>query len=113
MTTTVLWPDHERLRARLDTELERLLGVLDTRPDIVEVWLHGSSSDPTSSLHRGSDLDLVVVLTGSGNPVERALDLRRFLAPRVALDLVVYDPDQFAAGGRFIDHVRRQGRRLR
>jgi hypothetical protein len=54
----------------------------------------------------------VVQDTGLG-PVERAIELRTELSPTVPLDLIVVTPQELSDGGRFIEHVRAHGRRLR
>jgi predicted nucleotidyltransferase len=106
-----VWSDPGELRARLEAELARILDVLDARSDIEQVHSFGSLVD--GDVHATSDLDLLVVQRTERDPIDRSVDLRTRLAPRVALDLFVVTPDEFAAGGRLIDHVRARGRRLR
>ncbi len=106
-----IWSDQGELRARLEAELDRLLRRLDARTDVEQVWSFGSLVD--GGLHATSDLDLLVVQDTELGPVERAIELRTELAPTVSLDLVVVTPEELADGGRFLDHVRAHGRRLR
>lgn len=108
--TTVVWSDAEAIRARLEQELERLLERLRTLAGIQQVWIAGSLVD--GRVHATSDLDLVVVRLTREGPVDRGLTLRRELAAKVPIDVFVYTPEEAAAGGRFIDGVRRRGRRL-
>lgn len=108
---TVVWSDPEAIRARLQSELDRLMDVLGRLHGVEQVWVAGSFV--TGGLHATSDLDLLIVRQTAEGPVDRALTLRRELAPRVPVDLFVYTPEEAAAGGRFIDDVRRRGRRLR
>ena len=104
-----MWADEASIRARLDAELARLLAILRARSDIEQVWRFGSSlTGPVAST---SDLDLLVVQRTTCDPVERALELRRALAPRVAVDLFVVTPDEVAHAGRFITEVLTHGRR--
>lgn len=110
---TVVWPDQDAIRSRLTAEVDRLVGVLDHRQDIEQVWLIGSAADAQAPVHAKSDIDLVVVQRTELGPVERALALRADLASPQALDLFVYTPEEFGAGGRFIGQVQRYGRRLR
>ena len=110
-TRTAIWSDEGEIRARLEAELDRLLRVLDARTDIEQVWSHGSLVD--GGLHATSDLDLLVVQDTDLGPVERAIELRIELAPTVPLDLVVVTPEELADDGRFLEHVRTHGRRLR
>ncbi len=106
-----IWSDQGELRARLEAELDRLLRRLDARTDIEQVWSFGPLV--AGGLHATSDLDLLVVQDTKLGPVERAIELRTELAPTVSLDLVVVTPEELADGGRFLDHVRAHGRRLR
>lgn len=96
---------------RLSRELDRILELLADDPRVEQVWLTGSVL--TGQVHATSDLDLTVVLRTKSDPVTRRLELARSLAPAVPVDLFVFTPAEFAAGSRFVDHVRRRGRRLR
>lgn len=106
-----IWSDPEALRSRLDDEFARLLDVMAARADIDEVWRFGSTL--SGRLHATSDLDILVVQRTSLGPVERAVALRSALEPRVALDLFVVTPQEFAVSSRFNGHVRSTGRRER
>lgn len=110
---TTVWPDRDAISARLAAEVDRLLAVLDKRGDVDEIWLIGSTSDERAPVHSTSDIDLVVVQRTPLDSLERALALRTALAPREALDLFVYTPEEFGGGGRFVNHVRQHGRRHR
>jgi predicted nucleotidyltransferase len=106
----VIWPDTAQIRIDLDTEFDRLLGLLSTRLDVEQVWRFGSTVD--GEVHATSDLDVLVVQRTSLGPVERAVALRAELAPQTSLDLFVVTPEEFATGSRFLDHVRATGRRV-
>lgn len=108
---TVIWPDRAELRARLDAEFGHILARLDERTDIEQVWLFGSTLD--GEVHTASDLDILVVQRTDLGPIERAVDLRVALATMVPVDLFVLTPRELADGGRFVDHVRAHGRRVR
>lgn len=107
---TVVWRDADARRRALTEELARLTAVLRDLPGVVEAWVFGSAA--TGRVHSGSDIDLLVVRDTAESPVERGLTLHRELAPRLATDLFVYNPEEFAAEGRFVRSVRRQGHRL-
>ncbi len=106
----VVWTDKDMLRRELDGELERLVTILHHLPGIVEAWVFGSLS--AGRVHAGSDVDILVVRDTDETPVERGLTLRDELTPETPCDLFVYTPAEWAAGSRFTDEVRRQGRRL-
>lgn len=103
--------DPATVRARLDTEFDRMLGLLSGLAEVEQVWRFGSTVD--GRVHATSDLDLLVVQRTARGPVERAVALRSLLAPAVALDLFVLTPDEYERGGRFVDHVTLTGRRWR
>ncbi|MDP9022907.1 MAG: nucleotidyltransferase domain-containing protein [Actinomycetota bacterium] len=108
--TTILWRRSKEARARLAAELDRLEALLRQLRGVEQVWVFGSLVDgrpgPTS------DLDLLVIRRTDEPPHVRGVNLARELAPRVAVDLFVYTPEEATAGGRFVDDVRRRGRRL-
>lgn len=106
----MLWGRAARRRQAIDAELHRLTSALRRLPGVVEVWVFGSAV--TGTVHATSDLDLLVVRETDEQPVERGVSLARELEPRVPVDLFVYTPAEMAAGGRFVDDVRRHGRLL-
>lgn len=108
--TIVIWSDPAAVRARLQRELTRLTDVLARLPGVEQAWVTGSFV--TGDLHATSDLDLLVIRRTEEGPVDRGLTMRRELAPRLPVDLFVYTPEEAAAGGRFVDDVRRRGRRV-
>lgn len=107
----VVQSDPAAVRAVLDEELARLLARLDACDGMEQVWLFGSAL--TGEVHATSDLDLLVVQRTTLSPVDRGLALRASLAPRVALDLFVFTPEEMEEGGRFVEYVHAHGRRLR
>lgn len=108
---TVVRVDPADARARLESELERLLARLDVVTGIEQVWLIGSLLH--GRIGATSDIDLVVVRRTSRPPGERGVELASQLAPRTGLDLFVYTPEEFERGSRFVAHVRRHGKRIR
>jgi predicted nucleotidyltransferase len=94
----------------LQSELERLRGLLPRLPGVVAAYGFGSAV--TGGVHAGSDLDLLVVRETAEPYVERIQTLRRELAPRVPVDLFVYTPSEAEQGGRFVDDVRARGKAL-
>lgn len=110
MTTIVRFGQADVRRRELAEELARLTPVLRSLPGVVDVWVFGSAA--TGAVHAGSDLDLLVVRNTDESPPARALTLFRELGPRLPVDLFVFTPAEFAAGGRFVRSVRAGGRRL-
>jgi predicted nucleotidyltransferase len=78
----------------LEAELARYLDVLRLDEALDRVIVFGSLV--SEELHAGSDIDLVVVTKTNLPFWKRLHDLRRRLQPRVATDLLVYTPDEFA-----------------
>lgn len=108
--TVVLWGGQAARREALEEELSRLHVRLREIPGVMEAWVFGSVV--TGGVHATSDLDLLVIRETPADPVERGLDLVRELQPRVPIDVFVYTPSEASAGGRFVDDVRRRGRRI-
>lgn len=106
-----IWSDPSEVHDRLEAEFARILTLLVDRDDVEQVWRFGSSIAGT--VHATSDLDLLVVQRSDLGPVERAVALREQLAVTVPVDLFVVTPEEFDAGGRFLDDVRARGRRER
>jgi predicted nucleotidyltransferase len=82
-------------RARREERLRRELGDILTRivdADTDKVLLFGSMA--RGAVGSVSDLDLLVVRRDGRSPAERTDDLYRRAAPRVALDLLVYTPEE-------------------
>jgi uncharacterized protein len=95
MTVAITWRSLSESRRRLVAEesarAARVLADLGARL----VMLYGSHARGDAS--DASDVDLLVVIPRPvGEPIgARAADLLAHLAPRVALDLVVYTPEEF------------------
>lgn len=82
-------------RARLLAEVARVVAVLKTMADVLKVYHLGSSASGKTGMC--SDIDLLVVRVGDGSSSDRATELYQVLAPRVALDLLVYSPEELRA----------------
>ncbi len=106
-----IWSDPAEVRNQLEAEFARILALLAERDDVEQVWRFGSSLERPA--HATSDLDPLVVQRTCLGPVERAVALREQLAVTVPVDLFVVTPEEFAAGGRFLDDVLTHGRRER
>ena len=78
---------------RLEEELRRLLPLLRRHPRVRRVILFGSLAKGVVGL--ASDIDLIVVMETSKRFLDRLDEIYRFLEPKVALDLLVYTPEEF------------------
>ena len=109
---TVRYPDPKERRSRLQAELDRLLPlIIDEQTELVVLF--GSMAQ--GRLRSTSDLDILVVRSDSRRPAERMDELYRRLQSRVALDLLVYTPEELKearANSSFIRHALREGKIL-
>ncbi len=93
--TTKLAEERARAEARkrkLSSELDRIAAILATLEDVELVILFGSQAGGRTSV--SSDLDLIVVRRDRRPFLERLDALYRLLVPSVALDLLVYTPEE-------------------
>ncbi len=88
-----------RLRAALAELLPRLID-----GDTERIVLFGSTA--RGDVGSTSDLDLLVVRRDSRPPRERVNDLYRRLQPTIALDLLVYTPEELEAAERSSSFLR-------
>ena len=77
----------------LEQELERMVSRLRTH-GVQQVILFGSLA--RSDVRLSSDLDLIVVMDTEKRFLDRLDEIYRLLDPRVAVDLLVYTPEEFA-----------------
>lgn len=85
----------EARRRKLLAELERLRQLLAQDLRARRLFLFGSLA--TGEIHEWSDLDVVVVMETADRFIDRGLEIRRRLGPRVGLDVVVYTPEELHA----------------
>lgn len=77
----------------LDQELSRCLDVLKTKGNPEKVILFGTMAK--GGVHEWSDIDLVVVEESPLPFYQRLRQFRKLLRPQVAMDVIVYTPDEF------------------
>jgi uncharacterized protein len=77
----------------LDLEIESLRNQLGSMPQVERVVLIGSAAAGRRDLF--TDIDLVVVMRTELDFVSRLVELHRQLRATVALDLLVYTPEEF------------------
>jgi predicted nucleotidyltransferase len=104
--------DRERYAAALERDLEGLVRQLSALPEVQKVILFGSYAAGRRDLF--TDLDLLVVMDSSLDFVSRGTDLARRLRAGVALDLLVYTPQEMEQMRErpFMRHVLKTGKVL-
>jgi predicted nucleotidyltransferase len=106
----VRYPERRERAERLERELAAILErIVDAETE--QVILFGSAA--RGDVGSKSDLDLLVVRRDPRGPAARADDLYRRAQSAVALDLLVYTPDELAAareGSSFVRRVLAEGR---
>ncbi len=83
----------EAQRMEMEAELSRLVEMLKAM-GVQRIILFGSMARGEAGL--GSDLDLLVIWDTPLGFLERTVELYRRLQPRVAVDLLVYTPQEMA-----------------
>ena len=96
----------------LEKGLQSLVRQLGAIPEVKKVILFGSYAMGRRDLF--TDLDLLVVMNSRLGFVERTAELSRRLRTGVALDLLVYTPNEMERmGGRpFLRHAQKTGKVL-
>jgi predicted nucleotidyltransferase len=84
--------ERKRYVAALAQDLEHLVQQLGAMPAVKQVILFGSYAAGRRDLH--TDLDLLVVMDSPLDFVTRNVELARRLRAGVALDLLVYTPQE-------------------
>jgi predicted nucleotidyltransferase len=91
--TIVNWGGGERRRARLEAELRRILAELP-RLGVRKAILFGSLA--SGRVGQTSDLDLIIVAPSTERFTRRLERFYQALNPSVALDLLVYTPEELS-----------------
>ncbi len=108
----VRYPDRAARLDSLERELARILErIVDA--DTERVILFGSAA--RGDVGSTSDLDLLVVRRDARRPAERAADLYRRAQPSLAVDILVYTPEELDAAretSSFVRRILREGRVL-
>lgn len=96
--------EHKR---RLESELQVFVDRWSRDPSIKRIILFGSVA--RGDIHRGSDLDLIIVQETNKKFLSRLEPFYR--DARIAMDILVYTPEEFAAmtGGVFLKNALRDG----
>lgn len=103
--------NHER-KKELAAELERITGALQKNPTVEKVILFGSLAGGQVGIK--SDLDLLVIQNTDKTFLSRSMEMMLQLNPSVAVDFLVYTPEEFAKmqekPGSFIRDILKNGR---
>lgn len=100
----VRYPDRRGRRERLERELAAILPrLVDDATERVILFGSAARGDPVSE----SDLDLLVVRHDARRPAERTDDLYRRAQASVAMDLLVFTPEELAEARDRSSSVRR------
>jgi len=105
-------PTTESRRGRLEEELERLIPKLKGL-GVRKIILFGSLAE--GNIGRSSDIDLIIVQETEKRFLDRLEEIYVALQPRVALDVLVYTPKEFAQmeqANSFIRNILKKGRVL-
>ena len=90
----VRFPDREARRDRLERELRVVLErIVDAQTERVILFGSAARGDVASK----SDLDLLVIRRDERRPSERVADLYARARPSLAIDLLVYTPEEIEA----------------
>lgn len=109
---TALSVERKRYVAALEQDLDSLLQQLSDMPSVEKVILFGSYAAGRRDLF--TDLDLLVVMDSPLDFVARGVELARRLRASVALDLLVYTPEEMERmrDRPFLRHALRTGKVL-
>lgn len=100
----VRYPDRRGRRERLERELAAILPrLVDDATERVILFGSAARGDPGTT----SDLDLLVVRRDARRPAERTDDLYRRARASVAMDLLVFTPEELAEAREHSSFVRR------
>lgn len=104
--------NREKRKELLETELGRILDILKIL-DIEKVILFGSLV--SNNISSTSDIDLVIIQKTEKRFLERLEDIYTVIKPRVAVDILVYTPEEFEKlqeESSFIRRILKEGRVL-
>jgi len=88
----IYWGDPER-KNQLFSELARITAILQNNPAVKKVLLFGSLVGGQVGMK--SDLDLLIIQDTDKPFLLRSVELMESLSPEIAVDLLVYTPEEF------------------
>ena len=100
----------QKRKQKLEAELQRI--ILDIiKLGVEKIILFGSLS--SGDVHKSSDIDLIIVKKTKKKFLERLEEFYNYLNPQVAVDILVYTPEEFEEmkeNNPFIMSAIKQGR---
>jgi predicted nucleotidyltransferase len=82
----------QKRKQKLEAELQRI--ILDIiKLGVEKIILFGSLS--SGDVHKSSDIDLIIVKKTEKKFLERLEEFYNYLNPQVAVDILVYTPEEF------------------
>jgi predicted nucleotidyltransferase len=85
----------EQRKKLLQEEVDRIGEGLKRDYEPERVILFGSLA--AGEIHEWSDIDLCIVKKTTKRPLDRILEVSRFIQARIGIDLFVYTPEEFEA----------------
>lgn len=105
----VRFPQETQRQEKLKAKLDEILSKIKTK-NVEKVILFGSLTK--EKVHSSSDIDLIIVQKTSKRFLDRLEEWYTFLEPDIALDIMVYTPEEIsdmASWNRFIKRALIQG----
>lgn len=103
--------NHER-KHELTVEFKRAISTLQKNPAVEKIILFGSLANGLISMK--SDLDLLIIKKTNKPFLTRAMEIMQLLNPGIAIDILVYTPEEFAEmqekPNSFIKNILENGR---
>ena len=97
-----MWRKEEREK-ELEHELKRIMKMLRKDEEIRSILLFGSLA--RGDINRTSDIDMIIVKDTKKRFLDRLDEIYSTLIPNVALDVLVYTPEEFEAMKNKSAHV--------
>lgn len=115
MTRSINSPEARARKADLKAELQRILPIIIGQYQPEKIILFGSLA--TDQVHEWSDIDLAIIKETSLNYFERLFEFKKILRSKLATDVFIYRPQEFAARVAeknyfFVDEILEKGRVL-
>jgi len=87
-------PEALKRKAALEAELKRILPIIIEKYQPEKIILFGSLA--TGEVHEWSDIDLAIIKETELNYFDRLLEFKRLLDVKLAMDVFIYRPQEFA-----------------
>jgi predicted nucleotidyltransferase len=88
-------PEAVERKQALEAELARILPIIIAKYRPEKIILFGSLA--TGEVHEWSDIDLVIIKRTELNYFDRLFQFKRLVRSKLATDIFIYQPEEFAA----------------